>query len=299
MEVLTLKKLAVLMLVVVFSLTALFGATLTVGAKNFTEQYVLGNLASLLLEENGFNVVERFGLSSLVARQGLTTGQIDLYPDYTGTAWVTYLGQEELITDPDELLEKVRELDAENGVVWLDRINANNTYALAIRQEDYEKYGFETLSDLVAYWNEHPKEFVVGVGYEFYERPDGFFAFADHYGLDIPDSQVSTMQLGLTYEAIANNKIDIAMVFATDPKILRYNLHVLEDDQNFWPYYHISYAVRKDVLDEYPEIEEILRPLTLYLNQDILIRLNYRVDVDGVEPEVVARDYLEGLGLID
>jgi len=299
MEVLTLKKLAALMLVVVFSLTAIFGATLTVGAKNFSEQYVLGNLASLLLEENGFNVVERFGLSSLVARQGLTTGQIDLYPDYTGTAWVTYLGQEELITDPDELLEKVRELDAENGIVWLDRINANNTYALAIRQEDYEKYGFETLSDLVAYWNEHPKEFVVGVGYEFYERPDGFFAFAEHYGLDIPDSQVSTMQLGLTYEAIANNKIDIAMVFATDPKILRYNLHVLEDDQNFWPYYHISYAVRKDTLDEYPEIEEILRPLTLYLNQDILIRLNYRVDVEGVEPEVVARDYLEGLGLID
>ncbi|WP_233186831.1 MULTISPECIES: glycine betaine ABC transporter substrate-binding protein [Petrotoga] len=296
---LTLKKLAALMLVVVFSLTAIFGATLTVGAKNFSEQYVLGNLASLLLEENGFNVVERFGLSSLVARQGLTTGQIDLYPDYTGTAWVTYLGQEELITDPDELLEKVRELDAENGIVWLDRINANNTYALAIRQEDYEKYGFETLSDLVAYWNEHPKEFVVGVGYEFYERPDGFFAFAEHYGLDIPDSQVSTMQLGLTYEAIANNKIDIAMVFATDPKILRYNLHVLEDDQNFWPYYHISYAVRKDTLDEYPEIEEILRPLTLYLNQDILIRLNYRVDVEGVEPEVVARDYLEGLGLID
>jgi len=294
-----LKKLTILMLIVVFSLTALFSATLTVGAKNFTEQYVLGNLASLLLQENGFNVVERFGLSSFVARQGVTTGQIDLYADYTGTAWVTYLDQEDLITDPDELLEKVRELDAENGIVWFDRINANNTYALAIRQEDYEKYGFETLSELVGYWNEHPKEFTVGVDYEFYERPDGFFAFADHYGLDIPDSQVSTMQLGLTYEAIANQKIDIAMVFATDPKILRYNLHVLEDDQNFWPYYNISYCVRKEVLDKYPEIEEILRPLTLYLNQDILIRLNYRVDVEGVEPEVVARDYLKGLGLIN
>jgi len=293
------KKTILFLLIMVFTLSTFFGATLTVGAKSFTEQYILGNLASLLLEENGFNVVKRFGLNSFVVRQGLTTGQIDLYPDYTGTAWVTYLGQEELITDPDELLEKVRELDAENGVVWLDRINANNTYALAIRQEDYEKYGFETLSELVAYWDEHPKEFMVGVDYEFYERPDGFFAFADHYDLDIPDSQVSTMQVGLTYEAIANNKIDIAMVFATDPKILRYNLHVLEDDQNFWPYYHISYAVRKDVLDKYPEIEEILRPLTLYLNQDILIRLNYRVDVEGVEPEVVARDYLEGLGLID
>ncbi|MDN5345851.1 glycine/betaine ABC transporter substrate-binding protein [Petrotoga miotherma DSM 10691] len=293
------KKTILFLLIMVFTLSTFFGATLTVGAKNFTEQYVLGNLATLLLEENGFNVVKRFGLSSFVVRQGLTTGQIDLYADYTGTAWVTYLDQEEVITDPDELLEKVRELDAENGIVWLDRINANNTYALAIRQEDYKKYGFETLSDLVGYWNEHPNEFRVGVDYEFYERPDGFFAFADHYGLDIPESQVSTMQIGLTYEAIANNKIDIAMVFATDPKILRYNLHVLEDDKNFWPYYHISFAIRKDVLDEYPEIEEILRPLTLYLNQDILIRLNYRIDVEGVEPEVVARDYLEGLGLID
>ncbi|PNR98253.1 glycine/betaine ABC transporter substrate-binding protein [Petrotoga mexicana DSM 14811] len=293
------KKTILFLLIMVFTLSTFFGATLTVGAKSFTEQYVLGNLASLLLEENGFNVIKRFGLNSFVVRQGLTTGQIDLYADYTGTAWVTYLGQEEMITDPDELLEKVRELDDKNGVVWLDRISVNNTYALAIRQEDYEKYGFETLSDLVAYWNEHPKEFVAGVDYEFYERPDGFFAFAEHYGLDIPDSQVSTMQTGLTYEAIANKKIDIAMVFATDPKILKYNLHVLEDDKNFWPYYHISFAVRKDTLDKYPEIEEILRPLTLYLNQDILIRLNYRVDVEGLEPEVVAREYLEGLGLID
>jgi len=298
MEVLTLKKLVLLLLIGVVSLTSVFGATLTVGAKNFTEQYVLGNLASLLLEENGFQVVERFGLSSLVARQALLTGQIDLYADYTGTAWVTYLDQEELIADPDELLQKVRELDAENEIVWLDRINANNTYALAIRREDHEKYGFENLSDLVAFWNEHPKEFVVGVGYEFYERPDGFFAFAEHYGLNIPNSQVSTMDDGLTYEALANKKIDIAMVFATDPKILRYNLYVLEDDLNFWPYYHISYAVREDALNKYPEIEEILRPLTLYLNQDILIRLNYRVDIEGLEPKIVARDYLEGLGLI-
>ena len=292
------KKLVVFLLVTLISLSVVFGQKITVGAKNFTEQYILGNLAALLLEENGFNVVTRFGLSSLVARQALLTGQIDLYADYTGTAWVTYLGQKELITDPDELLQKVRELDAENEIIWFDRINANNTYALAIRMEDHEKYGFETLSDLVAYWNEHPEEFVVGVGYEFYERPDGFFAFAEHYGLNISNSQVSTMDDGLTYEALANKKIDVAMVFATDPKILRYNLYVLEDDKNFWPYYHISYAVRKDVLDKYPEIEDILRPLTLYLNQDILIRLNYRVDIEGVEPEIVARDYLKGLGLI-
>ena len=292
------KKLVVFLLVTLISLSVVFGQKITVGAKNFTEQYILGNLAALLLEENGFNVVTRFGLSSLVARQALLTGQIDLYADYTGTAWVTYLGQKELITDPNELLQKVRELDAENEIVWFDRINANNTYALAIRMEDHEKYGFETLSDLVAYWNEHPEEFVVGVGYEFYERPDGFFAFAEHYGLNISNSQVSTMDDGLTYEALANKKIDVAMVFATDPKILRYNLYVLEDDKNFWPYYHISYAVRKDVLDKYPEIEDILRPLTLYLNQDILIRLNYRVDIEGVEPEIVARDYLKGLGLI-
>lgn len=299
MEVLTLKKLTILALFVVFSLTAIFGATLTVGIRYFTEHYILGNLASLLLEENGFNVVKRDGLHALPSREGLITGQIDILAEYTGTAWATYLGQEEMITDPDELFEKVKELDAKNGVVWLDRINVNNTYALAIRQEDYEKYGFETLSDLVAYWNEHPSEFLVGVDHEFYERPDGFFAFADHYGLDIPESQVLTMQTGLTYEAIANNKIDIAMVFTTDPQILKYNLHVLEDDKNFWPYYHISFIVRKDVLDEYPEIEEILRPLTMYLNEDILIRLNYRVDIEGLEPEVVARDYLEGLGLID
>ncbi|MDY6895067.1 MAG: glycine betaine ABC transporter substrate-binding protein, partial [Thermotogota bacterium] len=114
------KKLTMLVLVVVFSLTALFGATLTVGASNFTEQYIFGELISALLEENDFNIDKRFGLNTLVRRTGMLNGQIDISADYTGTAWTTYYHKEELIYDPIELYNQVKSIDKEKGLVWLD-----------------------------------------------------------------------------------------------------------------------------------------------------------------------------------
>ena len=183
------KKLIVLLVVLLVFASFVLAKSLEIGAKNYTEQYILGSLVSQLLEANGFDVDENFGMSTFAVRSGLETGQIDMYPDYTGTAWTTYLGHEEVISDPDELYELVKAEDYErNNVIWLDRINFNNTYAIAVRDEFAAEHGLKTLSDLAEYLNNTDERHIMGIDFEFYERPDGFFAMAEKYGMDIISS---------------------------------------------------------------------------------------------------------------
>lgn len=299
MEVLTLKKLAIFVLFVVFSLTALFGATLTVGASNYTEQYLFGELISALLEENGFKIDKRFGLNTLVKRTGMLNGQIDVTADYTGTAWTTYYHKEKLIYDPVELYNQVKNIDKEKGLVWLDLTSINNSYALAMKRERAESLGIDTISELAEYVNDHPGELKIAIDYEFFEGAMNIFEMAEAYNMNISKNDVKTMQWGLTYEAVNQGDADITMVFTTDSQLLKYDLKVLEDDKHFFPFYYVAVVVREDTLEKYPEIAEILRPFAMYLNQDIIIRLNYLVDVEGKEPEEVAKNYLKGLGLIE
>jgi osmoprotectant transport system substrate-binding protein len=121
---------------------------------------------------------------------------------------------------------------------------------------------------------------------------------AETYGMDVSSNQVVTMEIGITYEAVNRDQIDVAMVFATDGKLMKYDMVILEDNKNFFPPYNLVVTVRKEILDEYPEIRETVRPLAMYLNQDIMIRLNYLVDDRGYEPNEVAEMYLQGLDLI-
>ncbi|WP_367356942.1 glycine betaine ABC transporter substrate-binding protein [Mesotoga sp.] len=293
------KRVFLITLVVLVATVMSFGQTrLNVGAKNFTEQYIVSSMISQLLENAGFRVTENFGMSSFVARSALETGQIDLYADYTGTAWPTYLGHEKMIRDPLELYNAVKAEDLENGIVWLDMANFNNTYALAVRRDFAAEHGLATLEDLADLTHENP-DLLFGVVYEFLERDDGFWPMCETYGFAVEKRQVKTMEIGLTYEALDKNQIDVAMVFSTDGKLEKYNLLVLEDTKNFFPSYNLAVTVRKEVLDNNPEIEEILRPISVYLSEPIMIRLNYLVDAGGYEPDEVAEGFLKGLGLID
>lgn len=293
------KRVFLITLVVLVATVMSFGQTrLSVGAKNFTEQYIVSSMISQLLENAGFRVTENFGMSSFVARSALETGQIDLYADYTGTAWPTYLGHEKMIRDPLELYNAVKAEDLENGIVWLDMANFNNTYALAVRRDFAAEHGLATLEDFAELTHEDP-DLLFGVVYEFLERDDGFWPMCETYGFAVEKRQVKTMEIGLTYEALDKNQIDVAMVFSTDGKLEKYNLLVLEDTKNFFPSYNLAVTVRKEVLDNNPEIEEILRPISVYLSEPIMIRLNYLVDAGGYEPDEVAEGFLKGLGLID
>ncbi len=269
-----------------------------VGAKDFTEQYVIGHMMSILLEENGFDVSEQFGTGSTVTRNALESGQTDLYAEYTGTASLVYLKHDEVITNPDVLYEKVKEEDLEeNNIVWLERSDINNTYAIAITEEKSEETGVKTLSELAEYVNEN-QELIWAIDHEFAERADGLPGLAEHYGMDIPEDNIKIMEIGLTYEAVDRGQADIMMVFATDGKIKRYDLRVLEDDQNFFPVYNICVTVRKEVLDQYPEIEEILQPISELTNEAIQ-ELNYQVDTTGLPEKLVAKNYLNEQGYLD
>jgi len=295
------KKFTIL-LVVIFLLVgtiatfALAKKEITVGAKNFTEQYVLGNIMSILLENSGFEVTEKFGTGSAITREGLTSGQTDLYAEYTGTASLVYLKHEEVITDPVELYNKVKTEDLEkNGIVWLDRSNINNTYAIALTKEQVAEIG-TTLSDLAKYVNQH-HDLIWGIDHEFAERVDGLPGLAEHYGMDINEENIKTMDAGLTYEALDRGQTDITMVFATDGKIKKYGLQVLKDDQQFFPVYNICVNVREEVLNKYPEIREILKPIS-ELDDVTMTELNYQVDATGLPAKLVAKNFLREKGYI-
>lgn len=296
------KKFTIL-LVVIFLLVgtitsfALAKKEITVGAKNFTEQYVLGNMISILLENNGFEVTEKFGTGSAITREGLTSGQTDLYAEYTGTASLVYLKHEEVITDPVKLYNKVKKEDLEkNGIVWLDRSGINNTYAIALTKEQVAEIG-TTLSDLAKYVNEH-HDLIWGIDHEFAERADGLPGLAEHYGMNINKENIKTMDPGLTYEALDRGQTDITMVFATDGKIKKYGLQVLKDDQQFFPVYNICVNVREEVLNKYPEIREILKPIS-ELDDETMTELNYQVDATGLPAKLVAKNFLREKGYIE
>ena len=295
------KKFLIL-LVVIFLLVgtiasfALAKKEITVGAKDFTEQYVLGNIMSILLENSGFEVTEKFGTGSAITREGLTSGQTDLYAEYTGTASLVYLKHEEVITDPVELYNKVKTEDLEkNGIVWLDRSKINNTYAIALTKEQVAEIG-TTLSDLAKHVNEI-HDLLWGIDHEFAERVDGLPGLAEHYGMDIDEENIKTMDAGLTYEALDRGQTDITMVFATDGKIKKYGLQVLKDDQQFFPVYNICVSVREEVLNKYPEIREILKPIS-ELDDVTMTELNYQVDATGLPAKLVAKNFLREKGYI-
>jgi len=270
-----------------------------VGAKDFTEQYVLGNLMSLLLQENGFKVEEKFGTAAAITRAGLTSGQIELMPDYTGTAGAVYFKYPEKINDPIKLYEMVKKDDLEkNNMVWLGRTTFNNTYALAIKKDMIDTMG-TTISSLSEYVNKDPQKVLFAVNHNFYEREkDGIFGMAEYYDMNILRKNVKAMDTGLTYDAIDRDQVDVAMVFGTDAKLRKFDLLVLEDDRNFFPIYNVSIVISKDVLGKYPEIEKILLPITQLIDTDTMINLNYEVDGKGKPARMVAEEFLKEKGLI-
>jgi osmoprotectant transport system substrate-binding protein len=282
--------------VLVFN-TAVFAQTdkkVTVGYQDFTEVYIIGDIIVQLLRHHGFQVDEKSGMAAMIARSAIINKQIDIWPSYTGTAWGTFLGYNEKINDPVELYERVRQEDLEkNNLVWMGRTTFNNTYALAIKKDRVEEIG-TTISDLAEYINKNPEEVSFAVNHGFYEREsDGIFPMADEYDMKIVRENVKPMDTGLTYTALDRNQVDVAMVFSTDGKLKSFDFFVLEDDKNFFPIYNLSIVVRKEILDKYPELEEILEPITKIIDTEMMINLNYEVDGEGKPSKMVAIEFLK------
>ncbi len=264
---------------------------IVVGGKNFTEQQLLSSMTAQLLAANGFEVDNRAGMGSAAVRQAMESGQIDVYWEYTGTSLITYNKVEDKL-NADETYAKVKELDAEKGIVWLAPSAANNTYALAMRKPQAEELGIKSLSDFAARVNGE-NDLTLASNAEWYARPDGLKPLQVAYGFELTRDQVKRMDSGLVYEALKNGDVDVGLVFATDGRIPAFDFVTLEDDKGYFPAYALAPVVRDEVLEANPKIGELLNALSAKLDDSTMAALNARVDVEKETIEAVAESFLK------
>ncbi len=281
-----------------------YKGTIKIGAKNFTEQYVVGELMKILLEENGYKVDYKSGMGTAIVRKALEEGAIDLYMEYTGTGWMTHLGHLFEGESADELYQKVKEEDAGKGLVWLDAIKCNNTYALAVRREFSEEHNLKTLSDLASYVKERKGKVPIASGFEFYARPDGLIGLMKLYEFAFHPDYIKVMAVGLTFGFLQQKEVDVTMVFGTDPVVQKYNWVVLQDDKSFFPPYDLCPVIRKETAEKYPEVVQLLNKLISVFPTDrvearaAMTALNYKVDISKMDAADAAREFLVEQGLI-
>lgn len=271
-------------------------ADIVVGGKNFTEQQLLSAITQQVLEANGHNVDNRAGMGSAAVRQAMENGQIDVYWEYTGTSLITYNKVEEKL-DPQATYERVKELDAEKGIVWLNPSEANNTYALAMRAADSEETGIKTISDLAQAVNDGG-ELTFASNAEFYARADGLKPLQEAYGFEFGRANIKRMDTGLVYQALKDGQVDVGLVFATDGRIPAFNFTVLADDKGYFPSYALAPVIRDEVLEANPDIGELLNEVSAKLDDEVMAKLNASVDVDKVSVENAATQFLKDNGLI-
>lgn len=279
----------------------LSGASIGVGSKNFTEQLILGKMAVILLRSAGADAADLTNIpGSSSARQALIEDQVQMQWEYTGTAWIAYLGETKPIPDEKKQYEAVRDRDAkENQLVWLDPAPMNNTYGFAGPTETIKKLGITKLSEL----SKVPKkDLTFCVESEFNNRNDGFDPMLKTYGMakgsSFPEDNVKVLDTGAIYSATDKGTCTFGEVFTTDGRIKALDLTVLEDDKAFFPKYNVAPVLTQAVMDEHPEVEDLFGPVVKKLTDDVLIDLNAKVDVDGADPAEVAFGWLEDEGFI-
>ena len=294
------KKLVLALLAVLMATAVLSGCgggekTVTVASKDFTEQFILGEMYSLMLEDAGYTVERKLNLGGTpVTHQALLDGEIDVYPEYTGTGLLTVL-KLGVMSDPQAVYDEVKADYAEQfSLVWLDPAPMNNTQALAMTKERASELGITTFSDMVA----HADELVLIGPPEFVEREDGIPGLKRVYG-DFEFADILTVDPGLRYQALLNGEADVVVAFGTDGELAAYDLLSLEDDQGLYPPYQVAPVIRQAVLDENGDIAEILNSLAPLLTDSTMQRLNNEVSGNGREPDEVAREFLVEEGLID
>lgn len=275
------------------------GAELTVTSKEFTEQLILGAIMGIAFEAAGADVLDRTGIQGSVGnREAVRTGEADATYEYTGTAWITYLGESEPLTDEREQWEAVRDADARNGLTWLEPSKLNNTYSLAMNRENYEKYGTKTLSDVAELARKNPDAVTLCIEGEFANRADGLPGMEKKYGMKVPPGNLTQMGTGIIYTEAAKGSCTFGEVFTTDGRIKAMDLVVMEDDKRFFPNYNAAPEINTKALEKYPAIAEVLAPVTAKLTNDVAQELNAKVDVDGEDPHQVALDWMKREGLV-
>ncbi len=269
-----------------------------VGAKAFTEGYLLGHIAASMLRHAGYSVEEQFGLATTAMRSALESGQVDLYYEYTGTAYTVYAKGTDMktMTDSARVLAAVCTYDsAQHGLIWLAPMPFNDTYALLMLRKNAAALGVRSLSDLAsAVGRERPIR--IAVDAEFYERPDGLKALLRHYGF--PEKNIIKLDAGLIYGALVEGKVDVGMGYSTDGQIPAFDLLALDDDRLFFPAYNPAAVVRSELLRARPAIRGVLEKLNGHIDADAIRRMNAEVGMHHRDPRKVAERWLQEEGLL-
>jgi len=281
----------------------LSGASFTVGSKEFTEQLILGQITRLVLEDAGAEVTDETGITGTTnVRKALTSDQIDMYWEYTGTGFAEILGNDvaDAPTDSQDLFDEVAKADLEkNGVQWLALAPMNDTYAIATSATAQEQTGVATLSDYAELVSSDPDQAGLCAASEFIDRADGLPGLEKTYGFDLPTDAITEVDLGIIFTRVPEgDPCNFGEVFATDGRIPAKEMVVVEDDQDFFVKYNVALTVNKDVFDQYPELEDIFTPIAEKLDTETMQALNASVDVDGLPAEAVAEKWLQDNGFI-
>lgn len=265
--------------------------SVTVGSKAFTEGVILSELYALALEDAGMSVNRSFEISGSLIHTALESGDIDLYPEYTGTGLISVLKMDPQ-TDPEAVYNTVKDEYAKQyDLVWLDKSEAADGQGLVIRTEAAKRLGIKTISDL----QEHAGELRFASQGQFDERADGLPALEAVYGpFDWKDHAI--FDEGLKYQVLANDEMDVTPAYTTEAQLTDKAFTLLEDDKRVWPPYNVAPVVRAEVLDAHPQIAKALKRVNDALTTEELTRLNARVDIDKEEYEDVARSFFESIG---
>lgn len=286
--------------------------TIKVGSKNFTEQMLMSEIVSLTLEDAGYPVERTFGLGgTAVVMEAIESSNIDAFVEYTGTGLMAVLGAELPTVDsaatPEEsaaatptgssLSDQVYDIvkkryDEELGLTWLDVWGFNNTYAMTVTRETADEYGLKTTSDLESVAG----DMTLGTDLEFPLREDGLPGFEATYGFGFGD--VKSGDPGLMYTAVDQGDVDVITAYTTDGRIQSLNLVILEDDLGFFPPYYAAPVIRNEVLEQHPEIADVLNRLGGQFTEDDMAGMNFEIDENGLEIAEAARPVLEAKGLI-
>jgi glycine betaine/choline ABC-type transport system substrate-binding protein len=292
------KKLLSILLVLMLA-TAIFAGcaqkdtVVKIGHKNYSEQRLTGQMMAVIIEDRtGYETeVVEFG-GTMLCWEALKSGEIDAYPEFTGTAYGAIIGESEVLGQ-QETYDYVKQVcEDEFGITWLGELGWNNTYVLSVTKETAKEYGLETVSDLV----EYAPEMVIGCDNEFQGRiADGLVGMKEKYGLTFKEEV--PMDQGLTYAALRDGDLDVNVSFSTDGRIALYDLFNLQDDLNFFPPYYVAPILRMEYVDEHPEVVDALSALSGQFTDEEMQQLNLRVD-EGETPYDVAVDALTSKGLI-
>jgi osmoprotectant transport system permease protein len=292
------KKWMMLFMAAVLGMSMLAGCkksevTLQMATKPMTEQYILGSMMKTLIEKNTdlkVNVTEGVGGGVSNIQPAMEKGEFDFYPEYTGTGWNAVLKEESLYDESmfDELAAGYDEMD----MTWTGMLGFNNTYGLCVTKEVAEEYNLKTYSDLAAV----AENLVFGAEYDFFEREDGYDALCSTYGLTFKDTM--DLDIGLKYDAINQRKIDVMNIFTTDGQLAVSDVVVLEDDKGLYPSYMCGFVVRNEILEKYPEVQEVFDMVTGLITDAQMADMNYQVETEGKDPEDVATEFLQEKGLL-